>query len=399
MGSSTVTGSPQPDTRQFVHDFPRLLQPAGPGRRAALTMAAAMVSALAWPAGSAASPATAAVVQEILDGSELFIERRQAHRKEKAFVPELVRTQNSRGQLGFASGASGRLNRFSQLRLGSTCFLVARGQILVSGQQNACTRSSRLSTRGTNYVVTLLEGGEVEVTVLEGALELQRLEDGRPIDERPIVVAGGNRVRLSSQGKVVRQRPLTADDYVAILQGPLFRGFTEPLPGGDALETFLKRRFPGVLQATSSDTLSADPLVAGINRFRQRSGRPALQPLPAALAEQNAAYLAPVLQGILDSSTCDHERSRWDSFQSRMAATGNLMPTSEVIACPMPAGSWNPDGIVSRWMGSPLHTDILINRPRARSIDCVRLVRSGRAVAICTLWSPVKGGPPESPLR
>jgi hypothetical protein len=74
-----------------------------------------------------------------------------------------------------------------------------------------------------------------------------------------------------------------------------------------------------------------------------------------------------------------------------MASRSPLMPTSEVIACPMPAGAWNPDAIVSRWMGSPGHVQILIQRPRARSIDSVRLIRSVRAVGICTLWRPVKG--------
>ncbi|MEA5415430.1 hypothetical protein [Synechococcus sp. BA-132 BA5] len=354
----------------------------------------ALWSAVAWPAASPASPGTAAVVQEILDGNELFIERRQAHLQEKAFVPELVRTRNSRGQLGFAGGAAGRLNRFTQLRLGSSCFLLSSGQILVSGQQNGCTRSSRLSTRGTNYLITLLDDGGSEVAVLEGSLELQGLADAAPRDEAPLLVAGGSRVRLSSEGRVIWQRPLTAADYAAILQGPLFQGFTELLPGMPALEAFLRRRFPGVLPATPRETISSDPLVETINRHRQQSGRPALQPLPPALAAQNAAYLAPVLEGLLTSSDCDHDRSRWGVFQSRMAMTANLMPTSEVIACPMPAGAWNPDVIVSRWMGSSMHTQILINRPRARSIACVKLERSGRAVGICTLWSPVGGGSP-----
>ena len=354
----------------------------------------ALAAGLAWPSGSAASLGTSAVVQEILDGSELFIERRQAHLKEKAFTPELVRTQNSRGQLGFASGAAGRLDRFTQLRLGSTCFLLSSGQILVSGPQNGCTRSSWLSTRGTNYLVTLLDDGASEVAVLEGSLELQRLADGRPLNEPPTLVAGGNRVRLSSQGTLLWQRPLTAADYAAILQGPLFQGFSAPLPGMVVLESFLQRRFPGVIPVEPRPMVSSDPLVETINRFRQQGGRPALQRLPPALAAQNATYLAPVLEGMLNSADCDHDRSRWGAFQSRMAASADLMPTSEVIACPMPAGAWDPEVIVSRWMGSPLHTQILLNRPRARSIDCVRLVRSGRAVAICTLWSPVAGGTP-----
>ncbi len=350
----------------------------------------ALAAALAWPCASQASPAGSAVIQEILDGNELFIERRQAHLREKAVVPELVRTQNSRGQLGFAGGAAGRLNRFTQLRLGSTCFLLNSGQILVSGPQNGCTRSSRLSTRGTNYLVTLLDGGEQEVAVLEGSVELQPLADGQPLAALPTLVAGGNRVRLSSQGDVLWQRPLTAADYAAILRGPLFQDFTAPLPGMAALEAFVQRRFPGVIAAPPRPAVSSDPLVETINRYRSEAGRPALEPLPAPLAAQNAAYLAPVLEGVLASRDCDHDRSSWGAFQSRMAATSKLIPTSEVIACPMPAGAWNPEVIVSRWMGSPLHTQILINRPRARAIDCVRLERSGRAVAICTLWSPLQ---------
>ncbi len=349
-----------------------------------------MAAALAWPSGSVASPAGSAVVQEILDGRELFIERRQAQVQERAFTPELVRTQKSRGQLGFAGGAAGRLNRFTQLRLGSTCFLLSSGQILVSGPQNGCTRSSRLSTRGTNYLITLLDGGEQEVAVLEGSVELQPLADGRPLAGAPILVAGGTRVRLSSQGALLGQRPLTAADYSAILRGPLFQGFTAPLPGMAALEAFVQRRFPGVIGAAPPrPAFSRDPLVETINRYRAQGGRPDLQPLPADLATQNAAYLVPVLEGVLNSRDCDHDRSSWGAFQERMAATARLMPTSEVIACPMPAAAWNPETIVSRWMGSALHTQILINRPKARAIDCVRLERSGRAVAICTLWSPV----------
>ena len=350
----------------------------------------ALAAALAWPSGSVASPAASAVVQEILDGPELFIERRQARVQERAFTPELVRTQKSRGQLGFAGGAAGRLNRFTQLRLGSTCFLLSSGQILVSGQQNGCTRSSRLSTRGTNYVITLLDGGEQEVAVLEGSVELQPLADGQPLPGAPILLAGGTRVRLSSQGALLGQRPLTADDYAAILRGPLFQGFTAPLPGMAALEAFVQRRFPGVIPAAPGPRLSRDPLVETINRYRAQAGRPALEPLPAPLAAANAAHLVPVLEAVLNSPDCDHDRSRWGAFQERIAATASLMPTSEVIACPMPAAAWNPEVIVSRWMGSPLHTQILINRPRARAIDCVRLERSGRAVAICTLWSPLQ---------
>jgi hypothetical protein len=210
---------------------------------------------------------------------------------------------------------------------------------------------------------------------------------------------------------VLGLQPLTAEASRLILQGPLFRGFRVPLPGMAALTSFLRRRFPGVIpsaelpaaaapmtaasppaQAMAAPNAGADPLVQVINRSRLQAGRPAFEPLPAALAAQNAAYLKPVLEGVLDSPDCDHDRSRWDAFQTRMAATATLMPTSEVIACPMPVRSWEPERIVTRWLDSPLHNQILLNRPRVRAIDCVRLVRGERAVGICTLWSPVAAG-------
>jgi hypothetical protein len=113
-----------------------------------------------------------AVVQEILDGNELFIDGKTAKVKQKAVAPQKLSTQNSRGQIRFDSGAAGRLNRFTLLKLGQGCFLIEKGQILVSGKQSGCTRSSRLGTRGTSYLITLLDGGEQEVAVLEGSVEL-----------------------------------------------------------------------------------------------------------------------------------------------------------------------------------------------------------------------------------
>jgi hypothetical protein len=101
------------------------------------------------PLRAAPEPQTA-VVQDILDGKELFIDQQQARVKQIAHAPQVISTGNSRGQLNFDSGAVGRLNRQSQLRLGSSCFVLDRGQVLVSGKQAGCTRSARLSVRGTN---------------------------------------------------------------------------------------------------------------------------------------------------------------------------------------------------------------------------------------------------------
>ena len=96
--------------------------------------------------------AETATVQEILDGNQLFIDRKQAREQDKAKAPQQLSTGDSRGQIGFNSGAVGRMNRFSEMKLGQGCFLLEKGQVLISGRQAGCTRSARLSPRGTNYV-------------------------------------------------------------------------------------------------------------------------------------------------------------------------------------------------------------------------------------------------------
>ncbi len=190
--------------------------------------------------------AESAVVQEILDGNELYIDGRMAKVKEKASAPQKMSTQNSRGQIRFDSGAAGRLNRFSQLKLGQGCFLIEKGQILVSGKQSGCTRSARLSVRGTNYLIEVNDAGDSEISVLEGSVEVEPLKEGEPTGQPATTVEAGQRLRLSAKGVVMAILALTAGDYNNILGGPLFRGFNVPLPAYGSLEGYIRSRVPGV---------------------------------------------------------------------------------------------------------------------------------------------------------
>ncbi len=190
--------------------------------------------------------AESAVVQEILDGNELYIDGQMAKVKEKASAPQKMSTQNSRGQIRFESGAAGRLNRFSQLKLGQGCFLIEKGQILVSGKQSGCTRSARLSVRGTNYLIDVNDAGESEISVLEGSVEVEPLKEGEPTGQPATTVEAGQRLRLSAKGVVMAILTLTVGDYNNILGGPLFQGFRVPLPAYGSLEGYLRSRVPGV---------------------------------------------------------------------------------------------------------------------------------------------------------
>ncbi|MEI7665604.1 MAG: iron dicitrate transport regulator FecR [Synechococcaceae cyanobacterium ELA263] len=208
----------------------------------------------------AARAAESAEVQEILDGKEFYIDQKQARVKEKAQAPQQISTQNSRGQIRFEAGAVGRLNRFSILRLGQGCFLVDRGQILVSGKQSGCTRSARLSVRGTNYLLEVKDNGDSELSVLEGSVQVEPLRDGQPTGAAPATVQAGQRLRLSPEGVVLTLVALSSGDYSSILSGPLFEGFRLPLPAAEVLDSYLRAHVPGVSLPSLPLTLPSLPI-------------------------------------------------------------------------------------------------------------------------------------------
>lgn len=195
---------------------------------------------------TAARAAESATVQEILDGNQLYIDQKQAKVKARANAPQLVSTKDSRGQLLFSSGAAGRLNRFSLLKLGTTCFLMEKGQILVSGKQNGCTRSARMSVRGTNYLIDVQEDGSSELTVLEGSVEVETLKEGEPTGQPATTVEAGQKLKISSVGVILTLLQLSKGDYSSILGGPLFSGYSSELPGFGALESYIRTKVPGV---------------------------------------------------------------------------------------------------------------------------------------------------------
>ncbi len=342
------------------------------------------------PLAARQTPAAAgsAVIQEIIDGKQLYVDRRQARVRQKATSPNQVSTGQSRGQLGFDTGAVGRINRFSQLRLGSSCFLLSQGQILVSGKQSGCTSSSRLSVRGTNYLISLAADGSADISVLEGTVLLERLRNGESQGGNASPVQGGTTIRLSPTGELLSSRLLSPEEYRQILNGPLFQGFSSPLPAMDALLSHLRRTFPGLWpDAFAKTPPTEDALVQAINGLRLRHSRAPLEPLPDTFEARNREYLEPVVNQILSSPICDHDLPRWEALQAEARAGLTMRPVSELIACPRPASSWDPQEIISVWMTSPLHQDLLLNRPRATHISCLGASNGASRTAVCVNWT------------
>ncbi len=221
----------------------------------ALRKATAVIALLLASAGSLpARAAESAVVMQILDGKQLYIDQKQAVVKERAAAPQVVSTRQSRGQLSFNTGAAARINRNSVMRLGSSCFLMEKGQVLISGKQSGCTRTARLSVRGTNYIMDVKDDGTTDISVLEGKVEVESLIDGKPTGKPPLVVNPGQRAKVSIDGAISRLLTLSPLNYQEILGGPLFFGFTSALPGLGALETYLENFVPGALSSSVSYT-------------------------------------------------------------------------------------------------------------------------------------------------
>ena len=249
-----------------------MVRPSAPGQPLSTASALAAALALAPVLALGAAPARAAesaTVQEILDGNQLYIDQKQAKVKARADAPQVVSTKDSRGQLAFSGGAAGRLNRFSMLRLGTSCFLMEKGQILVSGKQNGCTRSARMSVRGTNYVIDVQDDGSSELSVLEGSVEVETLKEGEPTGQPATTVEAGQKLKISPVGVILTLLKLSTGDYNGILGGPLFSGYSSELPGFGALESYIRSKVPGVSLPSIPGVPAAPvvPSVPSIPRF------------------------------------------------------------------------------------------------------------------------------------
>lgn len=195
-----------------------------------------------------AGPRPDARVQEILDGNELFIDDKQARVNQLAFRPEVIATRNSRGSVAFSSGAQARISKNTQLRLGADCARLVKGQMLISGKQNTCVGSVRMSVRGTHYIVEVLEDGTTQVAALDG---LMTFSPGVGSNGRPSVIpVGAERevIRFLPDGQVMERRCLISADYRRYLGSDLVQGFFFPLPKVGQLASMLTSSVPGAGQ-------------------------------------------------------------------------------------------------------------------------------------------------------
>lgn len=126
-------------------------------------------------------------------------------------------------------------------------------------------------------------------------------------------------------------------------------------------------------------------LAAAVNIARQQQGLPSLLALPADAAERSCRDLAALLRRMLNDGVCDHDQERRQALVREHGDGSALSPVSELILCPT-GPPLQAAEVVTLWLQSPLHRDLLLRRPGASAIDCLGMAQAGRTAALCTTW-------------
>ncbi len=116
---------------------------------------------------------SSAKVQEIVDGTEVYIQSRQAKVNDVAYAKNRVNTGNSRTELLLNNNAVVRLAKNSALTIGQ-CANLRKGSLMISGKLNGCTANITTGVRGTTYLIEIGDDGKEEVKVLEGEVVVTR---------------------------------------------------------------------------------------------------------------------------------------------------------------------------------------------------------------------------------
>ncbi|MGB7057301.1 MAG: hypothetical protein WBD58_06320 [Geitlerinemataceae cyanobacterium] len=184
-----------------------------------------LVLTIAFPRVPATAQITQAIVQEILDKGEVFVQDEKATLQQVAAFNEVVATKDeSRTALLFSNLAAGRLAPNSIVTVGQ-CVEVQEGQLVASGPVNGCLGGFVADVQGTIYVMDADDGGKFQV--LEGTVKVEK-------GNETVEVGQGEQVAVEG-GILGEVKKISFQDFVKILKGALFDGFTIPLPNEEKL--------------------------------------------------------------------------------------------------------------------------------------------------------------------
>jgi hypothetical protein len=179
-----------------------------------------------------------AMIEEIIDGHEVYIEQQPAKVEDRANFGQQIATKAALAGLMFNNGASGRLGHHASLIVGQ-CIEVSQGEVLVSGPVNGCVAGLTVIVQGTIYTMEKATDGSGFVKVLEGAVEVA--EPGQPSQRRRVRDGEFIRVRKGLLSPIER---LSEAELLKLLNGPLFSRFQRPLVSRQVLQGMCQRLLP-----------------------------------------------------------------------------------------------------------------------------------------------------------
>ncbi|QUS61915.1 hypothetical protein IQE94_07635 [Synechocystis sp. PCC 7339] len=212
--------------------------------------ASAPLLALGWAVAPSQAQISQAVVQEIIDGPQVYIEEIQAKVDDQAEFGQVIVTKKSRAGILFNNGAAGRLSENASVIVGQ-CVELERGQLLASGPVNGCMVGVSVAVTGTVYVMERNEGQSGEIKVLEGAVLVSDPENPGQTTQ----VKAGEKVSVL-EGIIGSVIPMTPEELVALLSGSLFNGFSIPITPDGALQGMCSNLLPGLSCSTNGASYS-----------------------------------------------------------------------------------------------------------------------------------------------
>lgn len=212
--------------------------------------ASAPLLALGWAVAPSQAQISQAVVQEIIDGPQVYIEEIQAKVDDQAEFGQEIVTKKARAGILFNNGAAGRLSENASVIVGQ-CVELERGQLLASGPVNGCMAGVSVAVTGTVYVMERNEGQSGEIKVLEGAVLVSDSENPGQTTR----VKAGEKVSVL-EGILSSVIPMTPEELVSLLSGSLFNGFSIPITPDGALQSMCSNLLPGLSCSTGGVSYS-----------------------------------------------------------------------------------------------------------------------------------------------
>lgn len=182
-----------------------------------------------------AQPISQATVIEISpqNTQAVYIQNRSVRKGAVARQGDQIRTGQATASLKFNIPAGIRLAPNSTLIVNSQCVrLVNKGSVMLAGKgTRGCIGGITAASRATVYILELNQAGTAKVIVLEGSVDVTGTT------AQSVQVNQRQQLTATVDGQLGKVEPLSQAEFNAILNGPLFRGFREPLPGLAVLAT------------------------------------------------------------------------------------------------------------------------------------------------------------------